>query len=171
MTWGLEEMPLCSVRRESELWKRQSMESNDAGVFVAEMCPGWALSGWNVHSAFSRAVALRVLASHSSSLVFADGEQQLHKSIVLPQSTAKHLALKLLRSHGIVLTSSRSLSWRKGNQWTTWGDRGSRPCITEESYPTRSAQDRGLERSWKSGLIFWSFRTKASQPHIPLAHS
>lgn len=94
------------------------MESDDAGVFLEHV--SWmSTQAWKcVPSAFLRAVAARVSASPSSSLVFAAGKQPLDKNITLLQSTASCLALTCLRPPTVILTSLCSLSWRQGKQWT-----------------------------------------------------
>lgn len=100
--------------------------------------------------------------------LFEAREQELYKSLALLLSIADRLALQPLGPHGIPLTLWCSLSWRKGKQRIPHRDRHSPSYIKEESYPVGRAQNHGLGRSWqKSGITFWTLKTKASQPHIP----
>ena len=139
-----------------------------AGVFLAEHVSTMSAERLTCILCLSPAVAVWISASHSSSLFLQLANSSFTRALLCCRVQLTVPLLKPLRSHRTTVTSLCSLSWKKGKQWIPWGYRGSRPCITGQSYPMERTQNHGLERSWqKSGITFWTVETKASQSHIP----
>ena len=157
MTW---KWWLCGVRGEWEFKRRQSMDSSDVGPsWALNMSPSWALRGGHVQSAFPWAVAAWAPESHKLSGFCSWGTAlREHRSANI---LAHVLALKLLRSRRITLTSLWSRSWRKGKQWVPWRSRGFWSCFTEESYACWATLHGALKESDMTEQQTLSF----SHPH------